>query len=437
MRRRSWRIAVFSLLWVVGLLTICGAAFYWRLSQGPVSLAFMGNTIEEAINRQLPGFSISLGESELELDTETYTPHVRVRNIVLSDQTGQAIASAPKAGVALDASNLLKGIISVQSLDLIGPRVNIRRNIDGTLELGISNDEAATETEVVLEAEQLDAPVDKGEGNSTKPLVTGSKIMALLDAGGDDGSLSKLEEIRLSRGILRLYDEANDATWLAPRADLAFRRTASGFVIAAKADVSSGGEPWRLESSMTYRKEQRNFTANLAIENLVPANVADEIYAFSQFARLTTPLAGNFQIEAEETGRLTRLEGQVFAAAGQINLPEYLANPITIDEGSLRLLQKGSGQPFEILESSILMGASRADIKGTVAPRLAEAGRVIAYDVNLSATNVQVDAQGSVKDPVFVDRVSYKGSFAVEEQRVDIDDLVVMSGTAGVGCAVW
>ena len=49
------------------------------------------------------------------------------------------------------------------------------------------------------------------------------------------------------------------------------------------------------ESSITFRKQQRNYTANVAIDNLVPANVADEIYAFSQFARLNTPLSGNFR----------------------------------------------------------------------------------------------------------------------------------------------
>ena len=169
--------------------------------------------------------------------------------------------------------------------------------------------------------------VGKRSETAASPMVSGTKILELLDSGGENGTLSKLEEVRLSRGSFKLYDEANDATWIAPRADLAFRRVASGFVIAAKADVASGGEPWRMESSITFRKQQRNFTANVAIENLVPANVADEIYAFSQFARLNTPLSGNFEIEAEENGQLTKLDGQVFASAGQINLPEYLANP--------------------------------------------------------------------------------------------------------------
>jgi archaellin len=394
----------------------------------------MGKSIETAINKQLPGFRISLGESELELDSETHTPHVRVLNLVLADADGVVIASAPKAGVALNTTALLSGAVSISSLDLIGPRVNIRRNLDGTMQLGIANDVLANAQEIVIEPDQVDGQQDAPE-TVTLPqtnLVSGARILELLDSGGATGTLANLEEVRLSRGVVKLYDEANDATWEAPRADLAFRRTASGFVIAAKADVASGGEPWKLEASVTYRKEQKNFIANVAVDNLVPANVADEIYALSQFARLNTPMSGNFEINADENGGLTNLEGQVFAAAGQVNLPEYLANPIIIDEGTLRIRQAGAGKPFEILESSVLMGGSRADLKGTISPQKAEDGRVVAYGIELSAANVSVDAQGTVKDPVFIDRVSYKGSFGLEEQRVDIDDLVIMAGAAGV-----
>ena len=429
---------MFSLLWVVGLLVIGGAALYWRLNQGPISLAFMGKSIEQAINRQLPGFRISLGETELELDTETHTPNVRVRNLVLTDDDGETIASAPKAGVALDGASLLRGSISIQSLDLIGPRINIRRNLDGGMQLGIANDAADVDQEIVLEPDSgSGAPSGKADISGNAPqasatLVSAAKILDLLDAGGKQGSLSNLEEVRLSRGSLQLYDEANDATWLAPRADLAFRRVASGFVLAAKADVASGVEPWKFEASITYRKAQKNFTANVAIDRLIPASVAGNIYALSQFARLNTPLSGNFQIEAEESGQLTKLDGQIFAAAGQVSLPEYLAKPILIDEGTLRIRQAGSGKPFEILESSLLMGGSRADLNGTVTPNKAADGRVASYGVDLTAANVAVDAQGTVKDPVFIDKVSFKGSFAVEDQEVAIDDLVVLAGSTGV-----
>ena len=441
MRRRTVRVTILSFLWALGIAVLCAGAFYWRLSKGPVSLAFMGDSIEQAINRQLPGFKISLGDSELELDKETLTPHVRVHNIVLAEPDGDVLASAPKAGVALSTVDLLHGHVSIQSLDLIGPRISVRRNLDGSIELGIDNDSVAADQEIVLDEIDTSADLSAGESSGkaaleqakpNAPLISGSRILELLDAGGTGGSLSKLEEVRISRADLKLYDEANNATWRAPQADLAFRRVPSGFVIASKADVTSAGEPWQFEASVTYRQEQRNYTANVAIENLVPANVADKIFALSQFARLSTPLSGHFEIAATESGEITSAEGQVFASAGQINLPEYLANPIVIDEGTLRIRHAGKDSPIEIVELSVLMGGSRADVKGSVLPIRSEDGRTASYKINLSADNVAVDAQGTVKDPVFVDRVAFAGSAAVEEQRVDIDDLVVMAGNTGV-----
>ena len=427
-----------SLLWVVGLSIIGGAAFYWRLSQGPISLAFLGTAIEDSINRQLNGYSISLGEAELELDSETKTPHVRARNLVLKSPEGEQIASAPKAGVALDATLLLTGTVSVETLELIGPRINARRNIDGSIELGIANEAAAADQEIVLDdtAEAVDSKSSRGgdtaQISAVNPLTSGSKLLDLLDSGGKAGSLSQLSEVRVSRAVLSVYDESNDATWNAPSADLAFKRVASGFVIVTKAKVASGGEPWNFEASATFRRDQRNYTANVDIDNLVPANVADEIFALSQFARVNIPLSGHFEIDATETGEITKVDGQLFASAGQLSLPAYLARPILVDEGTLRVVYAGLNKPIEIVEASILMGGSRADLKGKITPRRQEDGRLSAIGFDLTANNVAVDAQGTVKDPVFIDRVQFAGDALIEEERVDISDLVVMAGNTGV-----
>ena len=442
MKRKALKIIFLSLVWVAVICALLGAGVYWRLTQGPISLAFMGTSIEDAINRKLPNLKIKLGEAELELDNETHTPNIRVRNLVLIGSDGVVIASAPKAGVALETSRLLEGTISVKTLDLIGPRINARRNLNGSMELGIQAE--AANADQTTELEGIDeVPQEQGKGDgigspdpsvvpSNSALLSGSKLLALLDAGGEAGALSSLEEVRISRASLKLYDEANDATWIASKADLAFRRVASGFVIAAKAEVASSAEPWNFESSITFRRAEKNYTANVVIDRLVPANVAENIFALSQFAKVDIPFSGNFEINATETGEITRTTGQLFASAGQVNLPDYLSKPILVDEGELSIVYGGAGKPIEVIEASILMGGSRADLKGQFQPRRAEDGRLLSVGIDLVANNVRVDTQGTVKDPVFVDRVTFKGDASVEEQRVDISDLVVMADNTGV-----
>jgi hypothetical protein len=434
--RRAIRITVLSLLWVLGLAVIAGAAGYWRLSQGPISLAFVGNTIEDAINKQLGGMRIKLGEAELELDQQSRTPSVRARNLVLYGADGEILASAPKAGVTLDKSRILRGTVSVTSLELIGPKVSARLNLDGSVSLGIESEGASPEQEVfvdITESDSADAlATQKSAPTPTKPPLSGGRLLELLDKGGETGALSKLQEVRISRGSLRFYDEANDATWTAPEADLAFKRVESGFVIAAKASVATGsGEPWKMEGSATYRRAQKNYTANVAIENVVLANVAEKVFALSQFARVSLPFSGFMEIELAESGEISSAKGELFAGKGRIGLPEYIAKAIDVNEASMRISYGGNGTPLEINESSILIEGLRADVRGSFLPQRAEDGRLTSIGFKLKSENARVDT-GNESDDVFVDRVEFSGNAFVEQQRLDIDDLVVMSSNTGV-----
>jgi hypothetical protein len=438
LRGRTLRRLTITALVFLALLVVASAGAFWRLSQGPLSLTFLQGRIEQAINKQLGGLTISLADTVLELDSESMVPHVRARNLVLTDKDGTLLASAPKAGVALSGSGLLTGKVTVTSLELIGPRVNARRNLDGSVRLGIvaaaaGADEVTVvnESEFLGEDQQQAAPKSPSE-TQPAPQTGGARILDLLGARGGGGALANLDDIKITRAEVSFFDEANDATWFSPRTDMTFRRTPYGFVVVSQAQVASGGEPWRVEISASFKAETETFAITATVADLIPANVADEVYALSQFAKLRMPFSGHFEMEIASSGVLNRADGELFAAAGEINLPDYLAKPILVDEGSLRLAYKNNEDIVRIIDSSILVGGSRAELTGDLVPRRAAGGKLTALGINLLAKNVSVDAQGTIKDPVDVDRIEFRGEASMEEQRVDITDLVVMAGNTGV-----
>ena len=114
------------------------------------------------------------------------------------------------------------------------------------------------------------------------------------------------DDIRVTGASIQLFDEANQANWFAPQADLTFKKMPYGFVIFAKASVASGGTPWRTEISTTYRTQSRTFAVSARIEELVPANVSDEIFARAQFAKVDVPLSGHAKMEISDTGAVIR-----------------------------------------------------------------------------------------------------------------------------------
>jgi hypothetical protein len=419
---------------------IVGAAFFWRLSQGPVSLAFMTPRIEAAVNRELKGLSVKLGGAILELDQKTQVPHLRFRDLVLADSDGTVIARASRAAVALEGGALLTGSIVPRSLELIGSKVQARRNLDGTFELGIGDAGAPEDANQEVMIDDLAAPASDGKtdmGGAPPPTgnsdtFAGSRLINLLASDDATSPLSALEDIRITGASVNLYDEANDATWFAPRADMTFRKMPYGFVVFAKAEVASGGDPWNTELSASYRTSSKSFSISTRIDGLVPANVADEVYALAQLARVNIPLSGHAEMETDSEGHIAKASAEFAAAAGVVSLPDFIAQPIVVDEGSLRFDYDAATGAFNIVDSSLLVGGSRAELVGSILPVNGEGGRLSFLDINLKARNVDVDTQGTVRDPVRVDRIEFSGRAAIEEAVLDISDLVVMSGNTGV-----
>ncbi len=285
---------------------------------------------------------------------------------------------------------------------------------------------------MVQRPKSADPKASREEQTAILPEATAKSLIDILSGNGGDSRSTSLEDIRITGASIQLFDEANQANWFAPQADLTFKKMPYGFVVFAKASVASGGTPWRTEVSATYRTEARSFAVSARIEDLVPANVSDEIFALAQFAKVDVPLSGHAEVEISDVGVITSASAEFAAAAGIVGLPGYIAQPIVIDEGALRVDYDTPTGGFKIIDSIILVGGSRAELTGRLDPVRAIDGRLTDLKIDLKATNVSVDAQGTVKNPVLVDRIEFLGKASVEGAVMDIEDLVVMSGNTGV-----
>lgn len=438
--RRLIKISAYSISSVLAVVLIAAVALYIRLSQGPVSLDFMRETIESQINRNLAGMTVAIGGAVVER-AGSGVPHFRLRNLELKDKAGNLIARAPRAAIGINEEALFKGSIVPTSLELIGPKIRVMRAIDGAIELGFG--EAAPESETVT----VDAPADpagKTDQEQTAPPVdtaTGTAALIAMLSGGppEEGqasgtALGAIETVRIAKAEIKFYDEANDAIWNIPEAELVFQRMPYGFAVASKAEVSNGAEAgtWHADMSASYRRDTRSFGLSVRISDLIPANISDEVFALSQLARVKVPLSGQIEAEVTDQGVVTKATAEFSAAAGEVGLPDYLAEPIIVDEGALRADYDPVTGSIIITDSSLLVGNSRAQLQGNVQPLRNADGRLTALKIALKARNVAVDTQGANAKPVAVDRVDFLGTAAIEEARLDIDDLVVMSGNAGI-----
>ncbi len=425
---------------VLTVLLIVAVAVYVRLSHGPVALDFMRETIQTQINRNLTGMSVTIGGAVIERAAGTGVPHFRLRNIVLQDSAGHLIARAPRAAIGINEEAILSGSVVPTSLELIGPRILVMRNLEGQVELGFG-DSAPEDESVAVDAAPESGEAGKTDQQPAEQVQTtgglGPLIEILSGNGGEQGgdaAINTIETIRIASAEIRFYDEANDSIWNIPQSELVFQRMPYGFAVAANAEVSNGDEQgtWHADMTASYRRETHSFNVSLRVNDLVPANISEEIFALSQLARVKVPLSGQVEMEITDEGLVTKATGEFSAAAGEVGLPDYLAEPIIIDEGSLRADYDPVTGSIIITDSTMLVGSSRAQVRGNVRPVRDGEGRLTALQISLQARNIAIDAQGSNKSPVAVDRIDFVGNAAIEEARLDVDDLVVMSGDTGI-----
>lgn len=435
--RRLIKITAYSVMSVFTVLLLAAVAFYLRLSQGPVALDFMRDSIQRQINGNLAGMSVTLGGAVIERAAATGVPHFRLRNIELRDDAGHLIARAPRAAIGISEKALLSGALVPTSLELIGPRIRVMRNLDGLIELGFG--EAAPEKQSVTADANSSGKTDHEATAATVETAGGTASLIRILSGQQDGAegaapINSIETIRVADAEIRFYDEANDSIWNIPNAELVFQRMPYGFAVAANAEVANGPQQgaWHADMAASYRRDTRSFSVSLRINDLVPANISEEIFALSQLARVKVPLAGQVEMEVTDAGLITKATAELSAAAGEVDLPDYLAEPIIIDEGSLRADYDPVTGSIIITDSTMLVGNSRAQVKGNVAPVRDPEGRLTALRISLEARNVAIDAQGAGKTPVGVDRINFVGNAAIDDARLDIEDLIVKSGDSGI-----
>jgi hypothetical protein len=427
------RFALLALIAAVGIVAIFAAVFMFRLSQGPVSLTFLRGPIENAINTNLAGYQVEIEDAIVERDRKSGQPRVRLRNVALRDETGATIARAPRAAIGIDGKSIFAGRLVPRQLELIGPHIEFYRHLDGSLSLGFASKGSGGELDDLggQEASRGRQAGEPQEEATTARQLHDFLSKELLSRDGGTTAVSSLEAVKISNATLALFDEFNQASWEAPSANLVFRRMPYGFALFADIAIASGNQPWRSELVANYRTANRSFAVSARIFDLVPADISSKVFALHQLAQVRFPLSGKAELELTEEGVITRATAELTASQGVIGFPDYIADPITISEGLLRMDLDPATGALLIRDSTLGLGGSQAQINGKIVPRRLE-GRLNALEVLFSARNLSMGSVQPSQDTLQFERVELKGLASVVESRFDIEDLILQTGSAGV-----
>lgn len=335
-----------------GVLSVLGA---WRLSQGPVPLTFLTPAIEEALSKQSPGLTVTIGDTILTWAGRARNLDILAVGVKVRASDGRVVASVPEVSINFSARALLRGIIAPTRLELIGPRLLLVRTRSRGFELAFADSGTMSEEQA-------------------RRFVRG-----LLPAVAKTSALSYLKRISLIGAKLTVDDRVTGTIWGSPRTDAVISRDGRNLRADFEMDVDMGGDTLsRLYGNVSYRPDEKRIHADVQFADLRLDLVAKKLPGLQQLDMVRLAIDGRAVVELDDGGRVLAADFDITGKDG--NLAPSAAWPEGLAIKSLKLRGRLQQNPDFVVFDEVRLDTGGPTIAGNgVITRIGENAAINAH----------------------------------------------------------
>ena len=356
-------------------LAIVVVLLAWRLTSGPISLAFLSPYIQEAANREAAGFTVEFDDTILTWAGWERTLDIRVINIRAKAPGGQVLATVPEVSISLSIGGMFHGLVAPRSIELFGPALHLTRHADG--HFGIESD------------------ADGASGALVADLLA-----RLAAPPNPDRSLGYLSRVSIHRGSAMVNDIRSDMVWFAPSVEATFERDAKGINAEVTTDVRIGDDFVKAVAIGRYHPKDDRVDLGIEVSHLVPAKLANASAIFEPLRALDLPIHGTLVTSVTGSGTIESVDFDLTADAGTLALPAPMAQNLPITSATVSGRLDGINRTWEIDELNLVLpdGATLVlpEANGYAAPlaSVAAAGRFDERTGRMEIERLNLDLAG-------------------------------------------
>ncbi len=217
----------------------------WRLSSGPISLAFLSPYIENALSREHGAFRVRLDDTILTWAGWERTLDIRVINVRALGPDGEIIAKVPELALSLSARGLLSGKLAPKSIDLFRPSLKLVRHPKGNFEIGFNDAEGTSDRLIRNLFESLGEPPDT------------------------DRAMSYLRRFSIIDADLTYVDLVQKVTWSAPLVQVKLWRDRDGLQGEAVLDIDVEEKTAQVILIGGYRAAKKKMSVDIGFSETI------------------------------------------------------------------------------------------------------------------------------------------------------------------------
>jgi hypothetical protein len=410
---------------ICGFLVVAGVlGLWWRLSIGPIEFDLATPWLKAAIEENFGGnHTVAVGGTQLERDEKGRTS-LRLRDIVVRDQDGAIVASAPKAEVGLSGRSLLVGQLRAQSLNLVGAEMAVRIETDGRLTVfaGADKRPIATAAGSGIQPDGQLAPSADPRGVLRTELEKFAGLMAWIDALGQTGlDGHDLRELGLKNGNLVVDDRRNGKRWSLDGINASLTRPRRGGVIF-RLESDNPERPWVVSAAM------RPLTDGVRAVGIEARKVSmpDILLALRLNADdfdIDLPLSASIRADVLADGTPQVVQGQLFTEGGTIVDRNNDRVNFTVDRADVRF-NWDSNRRNMVMPFQVQSGGNQFTMRATLDAPPEQDG---IWLINLTRGDSVIDpvilgpGASSEDEGIAFNRVAVRLKVDTNRKRVDLE----------------
>ncbi|MBC8159035.1 MAG: hypothetical protein H8E94_06865, partial [Alphaproteobacteria bacterium] len=280
--------------------------FAWRLSTGPISLAFLSPYVEKALSAPDGSFKLRFDDTILTWAGWERAVDVRILNVRAIGPGGAAVAVVPELSFSLSAEALLHGDIAPRSIELFRPSLQIVRRRDASLGVAF------------------------GTGDAASDVVAIALLSRLAEKPDEAGPLGYLSRISVREADLFIVDQKLDTTWHAPSTEVNLRRDENGI----DGELSLNLEIQKRLAHVTllggYRRESGRLDFGIEFSDIVPAVFSKLSPKLGGLDAVGVPIGGTLLVSMTLDGTIEAVDFDLRSGAGRLDIPAPIAQRLNV-----------------------------------------------------------------------------------------------------------
>lgn len=334
---------VFAVSAAVGIIVA------WRLSEGPVALGFLTPWLQEQIGSLPNDKTLGFTDVQVVWDGESGALDLQVLNASLSDVEGNEVASVPEAALSFDGPSLMKGRIRLRTVKLTGLSLDVRRQVDGRLELGLAD-----------------------TGDDSAPAATPMRPLdELLDglfASGDgaDGPLSRLSRIILRDSQVVLNDVERKQFFLLRVDDVSVSTANRSVIVEGAVVLDAAALRIPLDIGLILNRETGFTLINLDFDPFDVSELVQVLDGPPILLGFQFPVGGRASMQVKKDGQLGPVRFTLKAGRGQLAMPGILVAPVPVLAADIQATFEPETAVLAIDRMTYESGLAGARASGTV-----------------------------------------------------------------------